>query len=133
MTTLLLIDDSTHVTELFAAFVQVSLGWRVLTAAGPDQVTAELLAERPDVVVADLSFPGTPVTGVEVLRRVHEVVPEACLVAASSGDDWVVPLERRARGEVPLAAILDVTAPLDEQVAVLKGLIDRRQHVVLNM
>ena len=133
MTTLLLIDDSTHVTELFAAFVERSLGWRVLTAAGPGEVTAEVLAERPDVVVADLVFPGSTITGVEVLRRVRAALPEACLVAASSGDDWVLAAERQARAEPGVVAVLDITAPLAEQLDLLVRAASCRQHVVLNM
>lgn len=133
MTTLLLIDDSTHVTELFAAFVERSLGWRVLTAAGPGEVTAEVLAERPDVVVADLVFPGSTITGVEVLRRVRAALPAACLVAASSGDDWVLAAERQARAEPGVVAVLDTTAPLAEQLDLLVRAVDCRQHVVSNM
>ena len=133
MTTLLLIDDSTHVTELFAAFVVRSLGWRVLTAAGPGEVTAEVLAERPDVVVADLVFPGSTITGVEVLRRVRAALPEACLVAASSGDDWALAAERQARAEPGVVAVLDTTAPLAEQLDLLVRAASCRQHVVLNM
>lgn len=119
---LLLVDDNTHVTELFADALRERVGCQVVTASSPGEVTDEMVAAGGfDVAVVDLSF-GFGVgggTGVALLQRLHAAWPGTALVAASDGDSWVDELLLEAQVTMSLAGVLDKTAPVAEQVALL--------------
>lgn len=55
--TVLIVDDSEFVLELYAALLEES-GWKVETRTNPFVDASELAAMAPDVVLLDLGIPG---------------------------------------------------------------------------
>lgn len=55
--TVLIVDDSEFVLEIYAALLEDS-GWKVETRTNPFLDAAELAAMAPDVVLLDLGIPG---------------------------------------------------------------------------
>lgn len=115
-------------TELFVAVLRERLGWRVETAAHPDEVSPELVAAGGfEVAVVDLSYGragGRERTdGLGLLRRLHHAWPGTRLVAATDGDRWADGLLVEARVTLPLAGVLHKTAPIAEQVARLQAIV----------
>ena len=129
-TRLLLVDDSTHVTDLFAEVLRQRLGWVVVAAAGPAEVTPELIANGGfHIAVVDLSYgpgatpDGTRTDGLELLRALYHKGSGTRLVVSTDGDSWLDEVLLEARVTLPVAAVLDKTASIDEQVAVLQAVV----------
>ena len=71
----LIADDHTLVRESLVSLLQAGGDVQVVAQAATGVETIEkAVATRPDVVVTDLSMPG--LGGIEVVRRLHEAVPE---------------------------------------------------------
>ena len=71
----LIADDHTLVRESLVSLLQAGGDVQVVAQASSGVETVEkAIATRPDVVVTDLSMPG--LGGIEVVRRLHEAVPE---------------------------------------------------------
>ena len=66
MTSVLLIDDSTHSSELFAAAMRDELGFDVRALRAPRELDDQFVASNTvDIAVVDLWFPGEQLTGAE--------------------------------------------------------------------
>ncbi|HEU4813111.1 MAG TPA: response regulator transcription factor [Xanthomonadaceae bacterium] len=71
----LIADDHTLVRESLVSLLQAAGDVQVVAQAADGIETVEkAIATRPDVVVTDISMPG--LGGIEVVRRLHEAVPE---------------------------------------------------------
>ena len=71
----LIADDHTLVRESLVSLLQAGGDVQVVAQAATGVETIEkAVATRPDVVVTDLSMPG--LGGIEVVRRLHEALPE---------------------------------------------------------
>jgi PAS domain S-box-containing protein len=88
----LVVDDDADSRELFATLIRES-GAEVSTAASADEGLSRLCAERPDVVVSDVSMPQQD--GYEFVRRVRSLdgdpslrsVPAIALTAYARNED----------------------------------------------
>jgi DNA-binding NarL/FixJ family response regulator len=86
LTTVLLVDDHQMVRTGLAALLGSTPDIRVVGQAGEgEQAVVEAAAQRPDVVLMDLSMPG--VDGVEATRRILEAQPEVRIVVLTSFSD----------------------------------------------
>ena len=120
----LLVDDATGVTELFADLVRQRLGWEVDVVDRAGGVThASVAAADYDLAVVDLSFPGEPTNGLDVLLTVHAASPATALVVLTQGDDWVADLLRVAWEALPLATAMSKSSPLDQQIGRLDAVL----------
>lgn len=118
--TVLLLDDSAHVTDLFAAALESSLGCRVRTLTSPRELTDELLAtERFAVAVVDLSFGSDTESGLDALLRLHLRSPETRLTILTQGDAWVADMLRDAVEILPIAAALSKSNPVERQISTI--------------
>lgn len=121
----LLVDDATSLTELFADVLTTRKGWEVTVLGRADAVTAALVeAQTFHLAVVDLSFPGERATGLDVLLTVHHHSPATRLAVLTQGDDWVADLLRVAWEALPLATALSKTSPLDQQLAQLNQVLE---------
>jgi two-component system chemotaxis response regulator CheY len=82
--TLLLVDDSPPVLELFGRMLG-HLGHRVVEASDGNEALAAYRAERPDAVFLDLTMPG--MSGIEVLRELLAIDPGARVAVLTSRKD----------------------------------------------
>ena len=92
---ILIVDDHAGFRRS-AARSLVAAGWNVVGEA-EDGKTALDTAERcdPDVVLLDVGLPD--ISGIEVARRLHELVPDVAVVMTSTQD-------REDYGELALAS-----------------------------
>jgi DNA-binding response OmpR family regulator len=66
----LIIDDDPAIIQLLSSFFEVDQeGYRVDSARNGETGLAALMAQRPDVVLLDISMPG--MSGLEVLKRIR--------------------------------------------------------------
>ena len=83
MKTVYLVEDAPLVRERLLELLQDLPDTSVVgIAARADQAIAEILADRPDIVVLDLRL--AQGSGFDVLRAVHEVAPEIDVYMLSS-------------------------------------------------
>jgi DNA-binding NarL/FixJ family response regulator len=76
------IDDTTDIRELLSLVLERS-GMDVVGEAGDGQAGVELVrAERPDVVLLDLSMP--VMDGIEALPLIRAIVPDARIIVLSA-------------------------------------------------
>ncbi len=73
----LVVDDEQKIRRSLSRALQLS-GFEVSTASSGDEALARLAADSYDVMVLDLYMPGTD--GEEVMRRVHEHLPEMLII-----------------------------------------------------
>jgi DNA-binding NarL/FixJ family response regulator len=115
--TVLLVDSSAHTVELFADVIRARLGFQVLTIAQPTTAVAELLdGQRPDVAIVDVAFGDPPMTGLDVMMAVLRTWPDAALVALVQGDGHQAELVREAWELLPLATVMNASAPVADQL-----------------
>jgi two-component system, NarL family, invasion response regulator UvrY len=97
----LIVDDHPIVITGCRALLQTDPRVEVLEAQDGAAGFAAFLDERPDVAVIDINLPG--LSGLELLRRILERVPEARLIVFSMNDDPVVAaraIEAGAKGYI---------------------------------
>jgi two-component system, NarL family, response regulator len=97
---ILVVDDHPMVREGLAAMLESSAGMTVVgMAAGGEEAVKLFIEQRPDVVLVDLRMP--VVDGIETLRRLRKLDPEARVLILSSFDfaeDVQRAVEAGARG-----------------------------------
>jgi DNA-binding NarL/FixJ family response regulator len=119
-TTVLLIDDTPNVTELFAVTIANEFDVDVVSESNADAVDLRLVKQiSPDLAIVDLSFPRQPANGIDVLLTLHRASPSTALVVLTQGDDHVADLLRDAWELFPLAAAVSKTAPLKRQLELI--------------
>lgn len=69
MRTVLVIDDEPDMLTLARMGLELMEGWRVLTAVSPSEGLRLAVAEHPDVILLDMTFPDTD--GVRVLGQLR--------------------------------------------------------------
>jgi two-component system chemotaxis response regulator CheY len=87
MTTILVVDDTESVRNLFRVILERA-GYRVtMAAAGADALAGLVRAEPPDLLLVDIEMPG--MSGVEFLRRWTDLVHPARIpvILSSVSDD----------------------------------------------
>jgi two-component system, NarL family, invasion response regulator UvrY len=97
----LIVDDHPIVITGCRALLQTDPRVEVLEAQDGAAGFAAFLDERPDVAVIDINLPG--LSGLELLRRILDRVPEARLIVFSMNDDPVVAaraIEAGAKGYI---------------------------------
>jgi len=77
MAKVLIVDDELSIRDTLAEFTREE-GYEVFTAEDADTAGEILRAESPSVVVTDIILPR--VTGVELLRRIHEASPDVQVI-----------------------------------------------------
>ena len=92
VTTVLIVEDELKITRLVRDFLEQA-GFAVLEAADGQAALSVARAERPDMIVLDLSLPG--MDGLDVTRRLRETssVPIIMLTARTEESDRIVGLE----------------------------------------
>ena len=139
MITILIVDDHFAVRDGLTRLLHTTDDLRCVgTATGGDQAVRMAADLRPDVVLMDLSMPGTD--GVTATRRLLAQNPGTHVLVLTSYADqrWIVDainagaegyLLKHSEPETILAAIRDITvgrSPLDPRAA--RVLIDTRRH-----
>lgn len=110
----LVVDDDPEIREMLASTLDFA-GFAVDVAAGATEALAALRAQRPDVLVLDVSMPGTDgFELVQLVRRRDAALPVLFLSARDSVDDRVRGLRLGADDYVtkPFSAA-EVVARLD--------------------
>jgi hypothetical protein len=124
VTTILLIDDSAHVSELFAGAIRTSLGYDVDSLTSPAELTdAYLDSHAIDVAVVDLSFGSESLTGVDALLKLHQKAPTTKLVVLTQGDGWVGDLLRDAWEVLPLASVMSKSSSIQAQMSTIQEVV----------
>ena len=92
VTTVLIVEDELKITRLVRDYLEQA-GFAVLEAAEGQAALSLARAERPDMIVLDLSLPG--MDGLDVTRRLRETssVPIIMLTARTEESDRIVGLE----------------------------------------
>lgn len=87
MVKIFLADDEKNIRDLLASFLEKE-GYQVSAFETGDQLLLQFLEETPDLVVLDITMPGT--SGLEIARRIKEKseVPVLLLTARDSDDDY---------------------------------------------
>ena len=108
MIRVLLVDDHAVVRTGFRLLLQTSRDVAVVGEAGSGEAACQCYAElAPEVVVMDIAMPG--MGGVEALRRIRALDPQARVLALSAHDD---PMHaRRALREGALGFLSKRSAP----------------------
>ncbi|MBY8864739.1 response regulator transcription factor [Streptomyces sp. RCPT1-4] len=115
----LVVDDDPDLAEVLSGALRYQ-GWEVRTAEDGASAVAEARALRPDAVVLDVMLPDTD--GLTVLRRLHEMRPDVCVLLLTARDA----VEDRIAG-ITAGGDDYVTKPfsLEEVIARLRGLLRR--------
>lgn len=124
MTTILLIDDSAHVSELFAGAIRSELGYDVDSLTSPSELTDQYLSSHEiDVAVVDLSFGSETETGVDALLKLHQSSPSTKLTVLTQGDGWVGDLLRDAWEVLPLATVMSKSSSVKAQMKTIEQVV----------
>ncbi|HVU32313.1 MAG TPA: response regulator transcription factor [Opitutaceae bacterium] len=79
---ILIVDDEPHIRK-FVALIVRTLGITAVTeAADGEDAIARFAADHPDVVLLDVNMPR--IDGLETLRRIKEVDPDAVVIMLTS-------------------------------------------------
>ena len=121
MSSILLVDDAVGFAELLARTVSERTGHEVVPVSDPALVDDAFLGVHAfDLALVDLSFPHSPLSGLDVLVALDRGDPRVRLVVLTQGDDWVADLLRDAWEALPLATALSKTSPVDVIVATVE-------------
>jgi diguanylate cyclase (GGDEF)-like protein/PAS domain S-box-containing protein len=95
--TLLVVDDEPHVLAVFARLLRKE-GYLILSAGGAEEGFELLALNRVGVVVCDKRMPG--MDGIEFLRRVRDLYPDAIRIAISGYTDLETVIDAVNRGAI---------------------------------
>lgn len=117
MANLLVVDDTTALTELFADAIRARLHHTVTMVHRLVDVGAALREDGPfDMALVDLSFPREEGSGLDALAEIHTSAPDTALAILTQGDQWVAQVLRDAWELLPIATVVSKTAPLQFQL-----------------
>lgn len=112
MTRLLLVDDTTVITELLSGRLCAELD---ATVDVYGRVEDYLVGGRPtggwDLAIVDLSFNQSQLNGADILLDLHRHHPQTRLVLHTQGDDYVRDLLRDVWEAIPLDAVVGKSMP----------------------
>ena len=116
----LLVDDEPQFREMLAEYLEGE-SFEVLEAASGEEALAKAPGWRPDLILLDLMMAG--IGGLETLRRVKILLPDACVIMVTAVDDLDVARSALAAGAADyvtkpftfdyLDAVLDIHVPAD--------------------
>ncbi len=124
MTSVLLLDDSAMVNDLFAAVLRTQLNVEVVPLAAVAELTDEL--ERHgmfDLALVDLSFPEERTNGLDAMLTIHLAHPSTTLAIITQGDAYVGDLLRDVWELLPVASVISKSAPVDFQIGQVRELL----------
>lgn len=106
MTNILFVDDRpTTISPYMHALTKSSGDLALLSLTDPASVTEEFLSHTPvALAVVDMSFPRSPLTGLDVLTRIHVHSPNTRLLLFSNADRSLAPIIALAWEALPVAA-----------------------------
>ncbi|MCW5770231.1 MAG: response regulator [Rhodospirillaceae bacterium] len=115
---LLIIDDEPDICE-FVRDIAEGEGYEVVTSTRAEDFKAALVAAEPQVIVLDLTLPGTD--GIELLHYLAEMGTRARILIVSGYDEGI----RRMAYTIGAARGLDMAGVLPKpvRVAELRGLL----------
>jgi len=89
MRKVLIVDDEEAVRKLVMASL-LKCGFQLIEAENGGQAVALAASCRPDLVIMDLSMPGSPIDGLEAIQRIREFAETGCQILVVSGAlaDW---------------------------------------------
>lgn len=118
MTSMLLLDDSAVVNDLFASVLRSRLDVEVVPVAAVADVDDALAHHGSfDLALVDLSFPEERTNGLDALLLIHERHPATVLAVITQGDAYVAELLRDVWELLPLAGVISKSAPIELQIA----------------
>jgi DNA-binding NarL/FixJ family response regulator len=124
MSSLLLLDDSAIVNDLFATVLRDRLWIEVVPLAAIADLDDELSRHgRFDVAVVDLSFPEERRNGLDALLMIHERHPDTVLAVITQGDAFVGELLRDVWELLPIAGVISKSAPIELQINQVRELV----------
>jgi DNA-binding NarL/FixJ family response regulator len=122
--TVLLLDDAAAVNELLAREISMRLGCRVVALASVEELIALGGDESFDVALVDLSYAGSPLTGLDALCHLYSTQPDTVLAILTQGDEWVADMLRDAWEAFPMATALSKSAPTATLLDAVRRLLD---------
>ncbi|MBB25032.1 MAG: two-component system response regulator CreB [Geminicoccus sp.] len=134
MNCILVVDDDPHIREV-VQFALDKEGFDTLEAGDGAQALERFAAERPDLIVLDITMP--ELDGTEVCRRIRQTSRTPIIFLSSrddeidrvlglelGGDDYITkpfsPRELVARVKAVLRRLEDAKAPRDEGTAIMQ-------------
>ncbi|RME68276.1 MAG: response regulator [Verrucomicrobia bacterium] len=78
----LVVDDDTHVRSFLAVLMRKVVAGRILEASNGQEAIDIYREQRPEVVLLDVNMPITD--GLEALRKIREIDPEAVVIMLTS-------------------------------------------------
>jgi len=120
---MLIVDDEPEICD-FLRDVALGVGYDVVTARHADEFKEAFGAAEPDVILLDLTLPGTD--GIELLDFLAEMRARAQIVIVSGYDESI----RRMAHQIGAAKGLHMAGVLAKplRVAELRGLLAKVQH-----
>ena len=117
MPNVLFVDDRpTTISPYISALEKQSEGYSIFSMTDPSSVTQEFLEHTSmSLAVVDMSFPRSPLSGLDVLTRLHIYSPETRLLIFSNADRSLSRRIELAWEALPIAA---AAAKNDEQTFV---------------
>lgn len=110
---ILVIDDNPHVVDILRTYLREE-GYGVLGALTSDEGLKLAILSRPELVLLDISLPGT--NGIELLKRIRSINPTTRVIMVTGSVDPVL-----ARAALALGALAYIDKPFD--LAYLKRVI----------
>lgn len=110
---ILVIDDNPHVVDILRTYLREE-GYGVLGALTSDEGLKLAILARPELVLLDISLPGT--NGIELLKRIRSINPTTRVIMVTGNVDPVL-----ARAALALGALAYIDKPFD--LAYLKRVI----------
>ena len=104
MQRILIVDDELKICEMLGKFFR-HLGFAVESTTSPIDALKQVEQQRPDLLLLDVRM--SPLSGLEVLRRVRHIDPNLRVIMVTAIDD-----DEIAQEALALGAIDYVTKPL---------------------
>lgn len=124
MKSILLLDDSAMVNDLFADVLRSKLGVEVVPLAAIADLDSTLDRHGPfDVALIDLSFPEERKNGLDAMLAVHLTHATTTLAVITQGDAYVGDLLRDVWELFPVASVISKSAPVDFQISQVQELV----------
>jgi DNA-binding NarL/FixJ family response regulator len=131
MKSLLLLDDSAVVNDLFAGVLRSYLEIEVVPVTAVGDLDEILVAHGPfDAALVDLSFPEEYRNGIEALLVISERHPVTVLGIITQGDAFVGQLLRDAWELFPVEAVVSKSAPVEHQINQVRELVHKGRSTI---